>query len=181
MIELTKDNFEEVLKERTRLIGGCPMNFGLKDFFEGHIMAEFNFNVIDVFKQHFRVHNIVVVSFRPDMIIIQMMTAPCPMPDIDTKGLYTTLIPLSSMKEYEYEYNREEVNVIVVKSLISAKYSCNCINVVADNPCIIFGGDHCGEAKNFAEITFDIITKLGKDVKFETTSAFGFGRLVNEP
>ena len=103
------------------------------------------------------------------------------MPDIDTKGLYTILIPLSSMKEYEYECNREEVNVIVAKSLISAKYSCNCINVVADNPCIIFSGDYCGEANNFAEVTFDVITKLGKDVKFETTSAFSFGRFVNEP
>ena len=181
IIELTEDNFEEAIKERTRLVGGCDMDFGLKDFFEGHIKAEFNFDITDVFKQHFRVHNIVVVSFRPGMIIIQTMTAPYPMPNIDTKGLYTTLIPLSSMKEYEYECNCEEVNVIVAKSLISVKFSCNCINVVADNPCIIFDDEHCGEAKNFAEVTFDIITKLGKDIKFETVSAISFGRFVNEP
>ena len=181
IIELTKDNFEEARKEMTRLIGGCPMTFGLKDFFEGHITAEFNFDIIDVFKQHFRVHNIVILSFRPNIVIIQTMTAPYPMPDIDAKGLYTTLIPLSSMKEYEYGCNRKEVNVIIAKSLVLSKYSCNCINVVADNTGIIFRGDYCGEVKNFAEVAFDIITKLGKDVKFETTSAFGFGRFVNEP
>ena len=76
VIELTKDNFEEVLKERMRLVGGGDVNFGLKDFFKGHITAEFNFDIIDVFKQHFGVHNIVVVSFRPDIVIIQTMTAP---------------------------------------------------------------------------------------------------------
>ena len=89
------------------------------------------------------------------------------------------------MKEYEYECNRKEVNVVVAKSLISVKYSCNCINVVADNSRTIFYEEHscglCGEVKNLAEVTFDIITKLGKDVKFETTSAFSFGRFVNEP
>ena len=29
--------------------------------FEGHITAEFDFNVVDIFKCHFRVHNIAVV------------------------------------------------------------------------------------------------------------------------
>ena len=52
VIELTKDNFEEALKERNHLVGGCDMNFGLNDFFEGHITAEFNFDITDVFKQH---------------------------------------------------------------------------------------------------------------------------------
>ena len=115
------------------------------------------------------------------MIIIQTMTAPYPMPNIDTKGLYTTLIPLSSMKEYEYECNRKEVNVVVARSLVSVKYSCNCINVVADNPCIIFSREYCGEVKNFAEVSFDIVTKLDKNVKFETICAFTFGMFVNEP
>ena len=50
---------------------------------------------------------------------MQTMTDPYTMPKIVTKGLYTTLIPLSSMKEYEFECNREEVNVIVAKSLLS--------------------------------------------------------------
>ena len=54
------------------------------------------------------------------------------------------------MKEYEYECNRKEVNVVVARSLISVKYSCKCINVVADNSCEIFGDDHCDEVKSFA-------------------------------
>ena len=130
-IKLTKDNFEEGIMERTRLMGGSDLNFGLKDFFEGHITAEFNCNITDVFKQHFRVHNLVVVSFRKDVIIVQMMTEPYTMPKIDTKGLYTTLIPLSSMKEYDFDCNREEVNVIVAKTLLSVNFKSNCINVVA--------------------------------------------------
>ena len=71
--------------------------------FEGDITAEFKFNVFDAFKCHFRMHNIVVVSFRRDMIIIQTMVSPYKMPNISTKGLYTTMIPLSSMEEYEFE------------------------------------------------------------------------------
>ena len=46
-----------------------------KDLSEGYITAEFNFDIIDVFKQHFRIHNVVVVSFRPDMMLhIQCQT-----------------------------------------------------------------------------------------------------------
>ena len=70
-----------------------------KKEFEGHITAEFNFNVTDVFKCHFRVHNIIVVSFRSDMIIMQTMVRPYEMPNISTKGLYTTMIPLASLTE----------------------------------------------------------------------------------
>ena len=162
-------------------MGGGDLNYDLKDFFEGHITAEFNFNIIDVFKQHFRVHNLVVVSFRKDMIIVQTMTGPYTMPIIDTKGLYTTLIPLSSMKEYGFDCNREEVNVIVSRTLLSVNFKSNCINVVADNPCIIYDEEHCGEVKDFVEVTFDVISNLGKDVKFETVSATSFGIFVNEP
>ena len=153
----------------------------LKDLFEGHITAEFNFNIIDVFKQHFRVHNLAVVSFRKDMIIVQTMTEPYTMPKIDTKGLFTTLIPLSSMKEYDFDCNREEVNVIVAKTLLSVNFKSNYINVVADSPCIIHDEEHCGEVKDFVEVTFDIKSKLDKDVKFETVRATSFGRFVTEP
>ena len=126
-------------------------------------------------------HNLAVVSFRKDMIIVQTMTEPYTMPKIDTKELYTTLIPLRSMKEYDFECNREEVNVIVARTLLSVNFKSNCINVVADSPCIMFDGENCGEAKNFVVVTFDIESKLGKDVKFETVSATSFGRFVNEP
>ena len=38
--------------------------------FNGYIMAEFKFNVLDVFSQHFKVHNSVVLSFKPNEIVI---------------------------------------------------------------------------------------------------------------
>ena len=41
--------------------------------FNGHIMAEFKFNVLDVFSQHFKVHNSVILSFKPNEIVIQTM------------------------------------------------------------------------------------------------------------
>ena len=44
--------------------------------FEGHITAEFKFNVIDVFKCHFKMYNIAVLSFRKDKIIVQTITKP---------------------------------------------------------------------------------------------------------
>ena len=39
--------------------------------FNGHIMAEFKFNLLEVFSQHFKVHNSVVLSFKPNEIVIQ--------------------------------------------------------------------------------------------------------------
>ena len=36
--------------------------------FEGHITANFKFDIIKIFKCHFRMHNCVIVSFRRDMI-----------------------------------------------------------------------------------------------------------------
>ena len=41
--------------------------------FNGHIMAEFKFNILDVFSQHFKVHNSAVLSFKPNEIVIQTM------------------------------------------------------------------------------------------------------------
>ena len=60
--------------------------------YEGYITAEFKFDIIKIFKCHFRMHNCVVVSFRMNMIVIQTMTNPYGMPNIDTKRLYTTLL-----------------------------------------------------------------------------------------
>ena len=52
--------------------------------FEGGITAEFKFDTIKIFKCHFRTNNCVVVSFRMNMIVIQTMTNPYRMPNIDT-------------------------------------------------------------------------------------------------
>ena len=64
--------------------------------FEGHISADFNFNIVDLFKRHFGVYAFAVLSFRPDMVVIQTMLKPYPVPDAETKGIFTTIIPLSS-------------------------------------------------------------------------------------
>ena len=70
--------------------------------FNGHIMVEFKFNVFDLFKQHFHVHNSAILSFKPDEIIIQTMNETMSeiKDDADIKGFYTTRIPLESLKEY---------------------------------------------------------------------------------
>ena len=46
--------------------------------FEGHVSADFNFNIVDLFKRHFGVYAIAVLSFRPYMVIIQTMLKPYP-------------------------------------------------------------------------------------------------------
>ena len=119
----------------------------------GHITADFKFNVIDLLKQHFRAHNIVVVSFKRDLITIQTMTLPGLVPDIAHKGLYTTTISLESLKEYDFDCSCEEVNVMVMKQLTSSKYvkNCNVINVVSNGEVV--------------EVSFDIVGKRGPPAK----------------
>ena len=101
-----------------------------------------NFNFIDLLKCHFRVHNIAVLSFRADMIIIQTMVDPYRMPNINTKGLYTTIVPLSSLKEYDYDCSScgeplNEVNVVISKAIVldlPSGSKIECINVVKGDP-----------------------------------------------
>ena len=141
--------------------------------FKGHITAEFKFNVIKVFKCHFRMHNIVVLSFRKDMIIVQTMTNPYRMSNIDFKELYTTMIPLSLMNNYEFDGNYEEVNVMVSKILLVGNFKSKCINVVGAEP---LGADH----KSAVEVTFD---GLGKERNAEiyTKVSESFGVHFSEP
>ena len=106
----------------------------MKMEFQGHITANFKFDIIKIFKCHFRMHSCVVVSFRRDMIIIQTMTIPYRMSNIDRKGMYTTILPLSSMVLYEFECNLEEVNVMVTKNLVCRKVRSNWINIIHTEP-----------------------------------------------
>ena len=62
------------------------------------------------------------------------MTNPCRMPNIDTKGMYTTMIPLSSMKNYEFDSNHGEISIMVARSLLAGKFGSKCINVVRTEP-----------------------------------------------
>ena len=141
--------------------------------FEGHITAEFKFNVINVFRCHFRMHNIVVLSFRKDMIIVQTMTNPYRMPNVGTKGLYTTMIPLSSMKAYEFDCNHAEVNVMVSKILVVGSFKSRCINVVRTEP---LGADN----KSSVEVTFDWLHK-DRNVEICTKVSDSFGFHSSEP
>ena len=120
--------------------------------FEGHITAEFEFNVIEIFKCHFRMNNIVVLSFRIDMIVIQTMANPYRMPNIDTDGLYTTMIPLSTMKKYEFECNLDQVNVMVGKKKLIGNFKSKCIKVVRTEPLGI-------DSKCVVEVTFIAVCK----------------------
>ena len=115
--------------------------------FKGHITAEFKFNILELFAQHFKIHNIVILSFRPNEIIVQTMNDSKILKDIETKGLYTTTIPLESLEDYEFECNGSmpskdieplsEVNVMITNSLIKdtskVASGCNFINVVLDS------------------------------------------------
>ena len=102
--------------------------YNTTQMFKGHITAEFKFNVLELFAQHFKVHNVVILSFRPNEIILQTMHDSKMVKDIETKGLYTTTIPLESLEEYELECNENipsedieplsEVNVMITNSLI---------------------------------------------------------------
>ena len=130
--------------------------------------------------------NIVVLSFRKDNIIVQTMIKPHKPSDIDKQGYYTTIIPLSSMKEYDYDCNYEEVNVIVSKNLLLGNFKSKCINVVRTDP---LGSPEIPMEyrKKAIEVTFDMETKekhKGKrkeDIKIYTSLNESFGVHKNEP
>ena len=125
--------------------------------FNGHIMAEFKFNVLEVFSQHFKVHNSVILSFKPNEIVIQTMCSNDA--DVDIRGFYTTWIPSESLEEYEFECNIPEVNVIVTSSLIKSTSKvaggCKHINVVSNGFLLI--NDEIFEP--LVEVSFDLYEK----------------------
>ena len=129
--------------------------YNTTQMFKGHITAEFRVNILELFAQHFKVHNIVILSFRPNEIIVQTMSDPGMVTDIETKGLYTTTIPLQSLEEYDFECNKSEVNVMVTNALIESTCKvatgCNFINVVSDGS--------LKECKPLVEVSFDLYEK----------------------
>ena len=65
------------------------------------------------------------------------MLKPYPVPNANTKGIYTMIIPLSSLAEYDYDCSIDEVSVIITSTLVSGLPSgtkIGCINVVKDKP-----------------------------------------------
>ena len=98
------------------------------------------------------------------------------MPNIDTERLYTIIIPLSSMKTYEFDH--QEVNVIVTKNLVARKVKSKCINVVATEP---LGIVPCPTV----EVTFDLCCERSRfDSRFAVINTFEnrpFGMYLGRP
>ena len=172
--------------------------------FNGHIMAEFKFNILEIFSQHFKVHNSVVLSFKPNEIVIQTMdeTTKETKDDADIKGFYTTTITSESLEECDFDCNFPEVNVIITKSLIknTSKVAggCKSINVVSKGFLLI----NKEIIESLAEVSFDLYEKdirrrnkvinevinkdnlennYDEDEDLLTTSDEIFGRVVNRP
>ena len=78
--------------------------------FKGTIDLSTKFDLISLFRCHFRLNPMIAIRFRPDMISIQR-----PAGDVVTKSVVkciaTTVLSLSSMQKYNYERNREEVTI----------------------------------------------------------------------
>ena len=116
-------------------------------------MAEFKFDVLEVFSQHFKVHNSVVLSFEPNQIVIQTMCSNDA--DVDIRGFYTTS---ESLEEYEFECNIPEVNAIVTSSLMGSTSKvaggCKNINVVPSGFLVINE-----MTEPLVEVSFDLYEK----------------------
>ena len=178
--------------------------------FEGHISAEFNFNIVDLLKRHFGVYMFAVLSFRPDMTVIQTMLKPYPGPNAEINGIFITIIPLSSLKEYDYDCSLDEVSVMISEMLVSGLpigTKIGCINVVKDKPFRFYSGQriedetdigsdyyseietvyknryyekHLIRYEEAVEISFDII-HAKEGIRLKTTQHIPLGIHRNEP
>ena len=88
--------------------------------FKGTIDLSTKFDLMPLFRCHFRLNPMIAIRFRPDSISIQG-----PAGDVVTKSrvkcIVTTTLPLSSMQKYNYECNREEVTVWLPYHIINLK------------------------------------------------------------
>ena len=78
--------------------------------FKGTIDLSTKFDLMPLFRYHFRLNPRIAIRFRPDSISIQG-----PAGEVNAKNgvkcIATTTIPLSSMRKYNYDCNGEEVTV----------------------------------------------------------------------
>ena len=88
--------------------------------FKGTIDLSTKFDLMPLFRCHFRLNPMIAIRFRPDSISIQG-----PAGDVVTKSgvkcIATTMLPLSSMQKYNYECNREEVTIWLSYHIINLK------------------------------------------------------------
>ena len=166
--------------------------------FKGHIMVEFKFNIFEVFS-HFKIHNAVILSFKPSEIVIKTMNFS---EDVGIKGFYSTTIPLGSLVEYDYDCKKPEVNVMITKALIKSTSKVaagsKSINVVSKGFLLI----NEEIIESLVEVSFDLYDKdirrrnkvinevinednlennYDEDEDLLTTSDEIFGRVVNRP
>ena len=127
----------------------------------------------------------------------------------ETKGIFTTIVPLSSLKEYDYDCPLNEVSVIINSALVNGLPSgtkIGCINVVKDKPFRFYGGQriedeseidtdsdseteaihklcyekHLIRYEEAAEISFDIV-HAKEGIRLKTTQNIPLGIHVNKP
>ena len=88
--------------------------------FKGTIDLSTEFDLMPLFRCHFRLNKMIAIRFRPDSIIIQG-----PAGDVITKNrvkcIVNITIPLSSMSNYNYDCNREEVTVWLPYHIVNLK------------------------------------------------------------
>ena len=88
--------------------------------FKGAIDLSTKFDLMPLFRCHFRLNPMIAIRFRPDSISIQG-----PAGDVVTKNgvkcIATTTIPLSSMQKYNYDCNREDVTVGLPYHIVNLK------------------------------------------------------------
>ena len=88
--------------------------------FKGTIDLSTKFDLMPLFRCHFRLNPMIAIRFRPDSISIQS-----PAGDVVTKNgvkcIATTTIPLSSVQKYNYDCNREEVTVWLSYHIVNLK------------------------------------------------------------
>ena len=88
--------------------------------FKGTIDLLTKFDLIPLFRCHFRLNPLIAIRFRPDSISIQG-----PAGDVVTKSgvkcIATTTLPLCSMQKYNNECNWEEVTIWLPYHIINLK------------------------------------------------------------
>ena len=106
-------------------------------------MAETKFDLVKMLGCHFRMYGCVIISFRKDCILIQTPSFVNSQSERNANGLYTTHIPLSSMKSYDFKCGGEDVNVLVSHNLVTRRCKSKCVSVI-------------GTAHGKVEVTFDL-------------------------
>ena len=113
----------------------------------GYVLAKTKFDMIKLFKCHFKMCNCVVVSFRKDKIVIQTL---------NSSIVFSTVIPIESLEEYECDF--DEINVMVTKNLVAREAKSKYVSVVK------YWDE--GRGNYHAEVTFDLI--FPEDAKYFT-------------